>query len=628
MPLPATPALTFGLALAAGMAAQALAYHLRVPGIVLLLAAGVLLGPEVMGWIHPDTLGGGLEIIVGMSVAVILFEGGLNLKISRIKHEAGVIQWLITGGVLVTGLGGALLSHGLMGWGWELSAVFGALITGTGSTVVSPLLKRVKIDHRLATILEGEAILIDPISAILSVVTLEVVLATAMPEAATQLLGLPTRLVVGVLVGALGGWVIDRLIRLEEQWGVPEGMESVFTLGSVLALFAVSETLSPDSGAMAALAAGFVMGNLETPVEEKLKEFKEQMTVLLIGLLFVLLAATVSLQQVQSLGWPGLGVVLGLMLLVRPLCVALSTLGSGLDWQRKVFMSWLAPRGIIAASVASLFAHRLVRTGMEGGGQLQALVFLVIAGTVVLGGLGARPLSRFLGVDRPSGQGYVIVGANTLGLMVARLLQKFSTQVVMVDANPARARRAQQADLEIIHGDIREPRTQRQARLETRRGLVTLTPNEGTNLLLARELEEDRDIPDVLVALDRSGLGSQPSQVEELKGGVLFDRPVALERWTGHARSERLSIQCWSYQGENDGLPAFGPIDQEFLLPVVLLRGGQARLIDHRLRPCPGDRVYYLWPPGQDQRSREWLQAQGWRFEAEIDFAPTDRAAG
>lgn len=397
------PALTVALALAAGIVAQAAARHLRVPGIVLLLAAGVLLGPDVLGLVRPSSLGDNLHMVVGMAVAVVLFEGALNLQLERLREEAAVIRRLITWGVLVTAACAAMLAHWVMGWSWQLAVLFGTLVTVTGPTVITPLLRRIRVTRSVHTIAEAEGVLIDPIGAIVAVVALEVVLETTLGGAALDLLGVPYRLGIGGVVGIAGGFFIAVLLR-REDW-VPEGLENVFTLALVLALYEVSDAIAHETGLLAVVVAGFVVGNMETRVQKELMEFKEQLTVLLIGLLFVLLSADVRVASVAELGWPGVLTVLGLMLVVRPLDVGVCTLGSELDVREKTFLSWLAPRGIVAAAVSSLFARRLAEAGVEGGEALVALVFLVIAATVLVQGGTVGLVAERLGLRRPGDEG-------------------------------------------------------------------------------------------------------------------------------------------------------------------------------------------------------------------------------
>lgn len=401
----ATPGLTFAVALAAGMLTHVVARKLQVPELVLLLAVGVLLGPEILGVIRPESLGTALDYVVGMSVAVILFEGGLNLNLGRLRGEQVIVRRLVTLGALVTAMGGTLAARYLMGWDLRISLLFGSLVVVTGPTVITPLVRRISLRSNLRTILEAEGVLIDPIGAIGAVVVLEFVMTSVEPgvePGMTQLLGLPTRLLLGAGIGAAGGIAMGLLLRDEEF--LPPGLENVTTLALVLALFEVSESIQPESGIMAAAVAGIVVGNMETHVEEELKHFKEQLTVMLLGLLFVLLAGTVELEAIARLGWRGAAVVAVLMLVVRPVSVWLCSLGTGLELRERLFLGWISPRGIVAAAVASLFARTLPETTADGA-AFQALVFCVIAVTVAVQGGTARWLMERWGLGEKEGGG-------------------------------------------------------------------------------------------------------------------------------------------------------------------------------------------------------------------------------
>lgn len=392
------PGLTFAVALAAGMLTQVLARKVQVPELMLLLAVGVLLGPEVAGLIRPQSLDFALDYVVGMSVAVVLFEGGLNLNLDRLRREQVIVRRLITIGALVTAMGGSLLAHYVMKWDLRLSLLFGTLVVVTGPTVVTPLVRRISVRPKLRGILEAEGVLLDPIGAIGAVVALEFVMATysAGTAAGTDaLFGLSTTVVAGIVLGAIGGLGMGLLLRDDAL--LPTGLENVTILALVLVLFEVSEAIRPESGIMAATVAGIVVGNMNSHVEEELKHFKEQLTVMLLGLLFVLLAGTVELEAIVGLGWRGAATVGALMVIVRPVSVWLCSLGTGLDRREKLLLGWISPRGIIAAAVAALVARTLPGSGAQGA-AFQALVFSVIAVTVTLQGGTARWVVERLGL--------------------------------------------------------------------------------------------------------------------------------------------------------------------------------------------------------------------------------------
>ena len=378
------------LALAAGVLAQSVARHIHVPGIVLLLIVGASLGPDGLAWVRPRSLGEGLFGIVDLAVAVILFEGGLNLDITRLRRAQTPIRRLVMFGALITMIGGTLSVRWLLDWSWMTAFLFGSLIVVTGPTVIGPLVGELRLRPRVATVLEAEGVLIDPIGAILAVLMLEFALSPETGALVSGAVALLLRLGFGVAVGLLAGLVLGSLLRVRRL--VPEGYGNIFTLAAILVLFQGCDQVVSESGILAVTIAGVVIGNMRTHVDRDLREFKDQLSVLLIGLLFVLLAADIRFADLQSLGWRGLAVVGALVLVVRPLNVGLATIGSDLSARERLLLAWLAPRGIVAAAVASLVAAALEGHGLTGGAELRALVFLTIAGTVVLAGLTARPV--------------------------------------------------------------------------------------------------------------------------------------------------------------------------------------------------------------------------------------------
>ena len=346
----AHPALILAVAVGAGVLAQSLARHLRVPGIVLLLLAGASLGPDGLGVIQPRALGKGLMGAVDLAVAVILFEGGLNLEISRLRREQAAIRRLVTWGALLTAVAGAIAVSLVFSWGVVTSLLFGTLVVVTGPTVIGPIVQQLRLRPRVATVLEAEGVLIDPVGAILAVLMLEVALAPGGETLAESVTDLLLRIGFGAGAGAVAGFAMALLLRVRRI--VPEGFGNIFVLSSVLLLAAGCDVVVSESGIMAVVIAGVVVGNMRTRYDRDLREFKDQLTVLLIGLLFVMLAADVRYEQVVGLGLAGLAVVATLVLIVRPLGVWLSTLGSDLSVRERLFISWVAPRGIIAAAIA------------------------------------------------------------------------------------------------------------------------------------------------------------------------------------------------------------------------------------------------------------------------------------
>jgi NhaP-type Na+/H+ or K+/H+ antiporter len=609
----ANPALTVAIALAAGVASQLLARHLSVPGIVLLLAAGVLLGPDVAGVVRPASLGNALQPLVGFAVAVILFEGGLNLDVRRLRREGRVIQRLVTIGAVVTAVGATIATRLLMGWGWRASCLFGVLVIVTGPTVVTPLVRRIGLARNLRTVLEAEGVFVDAIGALIAVVALEIALQPAAGAlvAGAAMLGL--RLGAGLVSGLVGGASIAALLRAGRA--VPQGLENILTLSFALALFQASSAAVPESGILAVIVAGVVVGNVRTNVQRALLEFKEQLTVMLVGMLFVLLAADVRLDEVHDLGVRGILTVASLMLVVRPAAVLLSTAGTGLSWRERAFLSWLAPRGIVAAAVASLFAQTLASEGLEGGSKIRALVFLVVATTVVVQGLSGGAVASLLRVRPRSDDGWVILGANALARALGRALRHSGEDVVFVEHDSAFVRAAESAGFRVVYGVELDRRTLQRTEPETRRGYVALSAREGLNMLFARAAREEFKVGRSYVALDRAHGKVTPEHARDAGCQTLFGAERDLAHWIARCDAASVDLQRWRWPGAAGAHAAAPP--EGLAIPMVLVRGTDVAPVDET-PTRPGDEVTWAIASDRAQEAATWLANHGWTFVASL----------
>lgn len=645
-------ALTVAIALAAGLLSQTLASHLRIPGIVLLLAAGAILGPDVLHVIEPNDLGNALPALVGFAVAVILFEGGLNLNFRRLKRESVVIQRLITLGAFVTAVGGAAAAHFIMGWEWRLAFLFGTLVIVTGPTVITPLLRRIKVKRKLHVLLEAEGVLIDPVGAIVAVVALD--LATHPGESMLSGMGdLVMRLGFGFALGAAAGVVIALLLKPRHL--IPEGLENIFTLSLVLALFHLSNMWVPESGIGAVTIAGLIVGNIRNHALDELREFKEQLTILLIALLFVLLAADVRFTEVQDLGMPGILTVVVLMFLVRPLNVFLCTWRTDLKPRDKVFLSWIGPRGIVAAAVASFFASELSHAGLPGGSELRAMVFLVISITVFVQGLSGGWVAALLGVRLPKSSGYAILGANELALALAQVLRDAGKDVILFDTSADRVRAAEKLELPIVYGNALEERTLLRAGIESYEGAIGLTPNEEVNLLFARNAKDDFKVSRTYVALHRTLGMVTDKMIAENGSHVLFGSPLDLDLWSVRLRRGTGTVEKWRFAPVAAGDTAKGseenakPADRQkaddaaspngaareltvgeananrkpsepaspfvrrnLFVALTLTHGSRTRPVDESSRPKDGDLAHFVVFGDKRDEAEAQMRASGW----------------
>jgi hypothetical protein len=422
-------------------------------------------------------------------------------------------------------------------------------------------------------VLEAEGVLIDPIGAILAVLMLEIAIAPteAIGRGGT---GLLLRLGFGAGAGALAGFALALLLRVRRI--VPEGFENIFVLASVLLLSASCDEVVSESGIMAVVVAGVVVGNLRSRFDRDLREFKDQLTVLMIGLLFVLLAADVRLDTVLALGWRGVAVVAALLFVVRPIQVWLCTSGSELRTAERVFIGWIAPRGIVAAAVASVTASALAHAGLEGGSELEALVFLTIAITVVLAGLTAAPLATLLGVRLPGRELVAILGAQGLGLALGRALRQAGESVVFVDSNPQSCRQAEEAGFTVIFGNALQERTMLRARMGSVGAAVGITPNQVLNSVFAARTRELFRVPQSYISVSAPGQGLAMELVEEGYARVLFDGPHDAERWDVRARRGEIATERWRFGSEPAREEGESPPDIGELYVVLTAQRGSS----------------------------------------------------
>jgi len=387
--------LLWGVTVSSGAAARFLSAKSEFPGVVLLLLSGLLIGRSGLGWVEPLDLGSGLGTVVGLLVSLVLFDGGLNLRLPGDTIKA-TVQRIAALRLLISLGGGLLAAHWLAGLSWSLAAVFSAIVLATGPTVVTPLVRQIRLAPPLGEVLEAEGLVLEPIGAVLALLLLELVLGN-LHGWREVMLGLLYRLGGGVLIGASVGWLLSELLR-RLQPDQLKGLPLQLSLGLLFLMYGVSEWLLPESALPASVAAGIVVGRRPGPHTAELDGLIQELAQLAITMLFPLLAADVSWAELSPLGWGGILCVLSLMLVVRPIGVGLATIGLPYKLEQRLFLGWLAPRGIVTAAVASLFAIRLEQAGILGAGRLQGLVFLTILMTVGLQGLTAQPLAQALGL--------------------------------------------------------------------------------------------------------------------------------------------------------------------------------------------------------------------------------------
>lgn len=517
-------ALQMSLLLALGALCQWVAWRMRIAAILPLLLAGLLLGPG-MGVLDPDAfLGDLLFPIVSLGVAIILFEGSLTLRFSDIQNVTGIIRNLTSVGVIVTWAVMGAAAHFLVGLDWQLSLLFGALVSVTGPTVIMPMLRSIKPTSRIANVLRWEGILVDPIGAVLAVLLFELIVTGHQSE---SWLEFGNVIVMGSVWGITGGVVLGQLLK---RHLIPDYLENYSALAFVLMVFSASNALGQESGLIAVTVMGIVLANTKDLDVEELLSFKEHLTVVLISMLFIILAARLQVDQLAMLGMPSLIILAVALFIARPLSVLASSLGTSISFKEGVLLSWIAPRGIVAAAVSALFALRL-EGKVENAELIVPLTFVVIIGTVLVQGLTAPWLARRLGLSSSGEQGALISSSNKVALAIGEALHKNGIKVMIADINRAGLQEARMKGLNTYFGNPLSEHADRFMDLAGYTELLAVSRNPEANAMVCARFRHDFGSKHVY--------SIQPTAVEEdnhrkelaqgLRTNILFSRDAT---WT------------------------------------------------------------------------------------------------
>ncbi len=520
---------TFVAAVALGIAGQIIAERFQLPAIMPLLVLGILCGPFGLAFVHPEALGDSLEALIHLGVAIILFEGGLSLDPQRLSKVGSAVGNLLTIGVAVTGVASAAVAHWAVDMPWATAALFGAIVTVTGPTVIVPLLRHMIAPRKVKTILLSEGLMVDPIGAILAYLVLQWIARAGIPFRALtgEVLTLAaTGIVLGFVAGALAKLILrTRLVSGE--------LRNLTILALLMVCYLVADHQAHQSGILAAMVMGLTISAAELPDLVSVRAFKGQLTTLIISMLFILLAAQLDLGAVLALGWRGLVVVAALILVVRPLSVALSIWPRQLDLRGRTVIALTAPRGIVAAAVASLAAREMGKVGLAGAAELEGLVYLTILATGAWSTLVAMILPKALGyTDDPARRKAVLVGANALSETLARVLSSAGRTTVAVDASSWRLDRFRTAGLPHVVGDARDAATYEEAGVERDSLVVAISTNDELNLLVAEMVHAEFGVEHPVVAIQQppEELGRRSRAWIDLLGGRGIDVPKWIRR--------------------------------------------------------------------------------------------------
>lgn len=469
--------------LAAGLASQWVAWLLRLPGIVVLIAAGLVLGP-VTGLLDMETPSDQVTELIGLGVAIILFEGGMDLRLGELKKAGrGVGRLVFLGGPLTWALS-ALAAHYVLGLEWPVAMVLGAILLVTGPTVIQPILRYARLNDRSASLLKWEGIVNDPIGVLLAVLTFQYFTIDGDGFGDTML-GLGGAIFTAILLGGVGGWLLGKLYQ---RGGVPEHLKPPVLMVLVLVVYTLSNQVQHEAGLLSVTVMGTVLGNMPLSGREDLQRFKENLTIVLVSVLFIVITARLEFDQLLLLDWRAAVLIAILLFAVRPLAVGLATIRAGMEKSDRFLLAWIAPRGIVAAATAGLFGPAMVAAGYADARILLPLVFAVIIATVVLHGLSLGTLARKLGLAAQDDNGVLIVGASPWSLEFAKALEALEVEVLLVDGVYRRLKPARMEGIDVYYGEILSEHAEDTLETHHLGHLLCATPNDFYNALVCNAL--------------------------------------------------------------------------------------------------------------------------------------------
>lgn len=589
-----------------GIGAQWIAWRFNLPAILLLLIAGILAGP-VFTLLDPDLLMGDLlSPFISVSVAIILFEGGLSLRFSELKDVGGVIGNLVSIGVLVTWVIISFSSYFLFDFGLELSILLGAILVVTGPTVIIPLLRQVRPSGQVGSILKWEGIIIDPIGAMLAVLVFEVILTTSVSAATSAIfLSVVKTIFLGTFWGLAGAAVIYFILK---RHMLPDFLQNPVSLMIVIVVFTVSNMFQHESGLWATTLMGIALANQKTAYIHHIIEFKENLRVLLLSTLFILLAARVELSELlANLNWKVLTFLFIIIFVARPLSVYVSSIFSNISWNERFFLSWMAPRGVVAASISSIFAISLTQNGFDQANQLVPIVFIVIMSTVAIYGLPAAWVARKLGVAKAIPKGLLILGIKNWSIILAKKIQDTGFKVLMADANRSNAADARSKGLEAFHGNVLSEFAIEDINLDGIGKMVAFTPNDEVNSLATLRFGEILGRSHVFqLPPNKKWADDEEDVSDHLSGRILFDNEVNYSMLANIIQSEKdlhttTLTQEFTFSNlkkeENDQgkfVPLFHVTANHELNPFT---------VDYPNTPTKGDSIIYVYLNPRDSES-------------------------
>jgi len=576
------------------MAAQWLAWRTQIPSIIMLLLTGLALGP-VFGVVEPDELlGSTLFPLVSLSVALILFEGGLDLPPRELRNIGTTVRRLISIGAAITFGVSLYAAREIFGISNQAAIVLAAVLVVTGPTVVGPLLRFVRPVGPTGPILRAEGVLIDPVGAVAALIAFEIVLTDETNQALVSVLGIVGKtLFGGAVFGLLAAVALDLALR---RFLIPDQLAVPVTFAFVVGSFVAANEIQEEAGLLAVTVIGVYLARRESSTTRQVLEFNESLRTLLISVLFILLAARIEADALRDVALPALGFLAVLVFVARPLTVFVCTIRTSLTWRERVFLSSMAPRGIVATALSAIFALRLEEEGIPDADKIVPIVFLTIIGTIVVYGFAAGPMARLLGLAEAQADGVVIAGAHAVGRGIARELKERDVKVLIVDTDPYNVTRASGIGLTARRMNVLTDEATRDLDLRGIGRMVALTSNDEANSLATGRFARVFGRREVFQLAPGDRAPGQSSVPEEFLGRV-----IGIDGLT-YATLDDRSRQGWRVVGTRAGRVAQQMLEQGEFIPIVRVEdGAMAFICRNDGLPATGDVIGLASPTARER---------------------------
>ncbi|WP_047980593.1 cation:proton antiporter [Ornithinibacillus contaminans] len=585
-----------------GIGSQWVAWRYRMPAIVVMAVTGLLIGP-IFGFINPEEDFGGLyHPIISVAVAIILFEGSLNLSFKELRGLGKPIFRISTVGAFIAWILGSLTAHYIAGLSWAVAFVIGGLFIVTGPTVIMPLLRQSKLKPRPAKILKWEGIIVDPIGALLAVFAFEIIayLTANDPDGSTLLMFFAAS-----LFAAIFGWLCGKGIGWMFETGyIPEFLKSPAVFTVVILCFTIADEVMHETGLLSVTAMGITLANMGISSVADMRHFKENISILLISAIFIMLTASLQVETILEIFSPNIiGYVVLMMFLVRPLSIFLSTIGTGLTINEKLLVGWIAPRGIVALTVSSYFASILLEAGYEDASILTTLTFGLVFFTVLAHGFSIGWLAKKLNLSMEGRPGTLIVGSNVFTVELAKSLAKVNVPIIIVDHSWERLKVAREAGVPFYHEEMLSEQTEYHLDTIPYEYLIAATESRSYNSLVCTTFMPEYGRTNVFKVSPYDKIyGTTTEIVSKVGGRILFKKEVNLEDLInkinqGYVFRQTTITDQYSYKQYRE------EADDETVFLYLIRPSGQIKFYSEEMRTVPstGDIIVSLMPRTKEQ---------------------------